>query len=420
MKPIQFLLFFGIAMFIFSCSEDESPAVQIDQPVALRIFDMDNAGNSSDIRVFFNAASLEAVSEYRIMFVPSSSAASFDLTQAQAVIAGAYDAISPFSPGNIRKNITADKTDTDGNAIGNGSKVVAFVLAVSSRTDVESVLSSPSEEFELEDTEIFDLYISSSRRHSVELYDGVTGEHIKTFISPGTAGLNDVQEVRFGKDGALYVSSMGSTAILKFNGQTGDFIESFTSGYELDRPTKMNYGPDGLLYVSQWGNTRDAVVKFDTTSGTFVGEVLPSYFQGMDQTWDDDGNLYITSWGIPDVRKFDSQGNALGVLINSSLTGPVNLWIDGDDLYVSDWSVGQVKIFDKNSGAFKSTFVTGLTRVEGYLFDGKGNLFLCDWQNNVVNRYDAITGEFREEFINDQVNLNTPNSITFGPNQRPD
>lgn len=411
--PILLLL-----VILFNCSDDDPGIVELDKPSNIIPFDIDNNNNASDIRVFFNTPeNAEFISEFRVILVNSLASSSFDISQAESLNQSAYHKVIS-SPGQFRFNLTDQLTDSDNNPITNGNTYVVFVLAIASSGNIENVISAPSGELELTDLPLYDLYTSSRDNGSVELFDGVTGEHIKQFVKGGSGGLSRTQEVLFGNDGALYVSGRDNSSILKYNGETGAFMGSFTTGYALDEPTKMNYGPDGYLYVSQWGQTKDAIVRFDTATGAFVDEIVLSYFQGMDHAWDSDNNLYITSWGIADVRKYDMDGNYEGILISNNLVGPVNLWINGDDLYVVDWTDGNVKIFDKNNGSFKSTFLSGFNRVEGHVFDHNGNLLLCDWADNQVKKFNATTGSLISIFI-DVDKLGTPNSITLGPNHRP-
>ena len=84
-----------------------------------------------------------------------------------------------------------------------------------------------------------------------------------------------------------------------------------------------------------------------------------------------------------------------------------------------DWTDGKVKIFDKNDGSFKSTFISGFNRVEGFVFDQNGDLLLCDWADDIVKKYDAATGQVIKVVISNN-RLATPNSITTGPNHRPE
>lgn len=264
-----------------------------------------------------------------------------------------------------------------------------------------------------------DLFVSSSLTHSVKRFDGETGAFLGNFILRRAGGLDNTQECIFGPDGHAYVVGFGNNAVLKFHGATGESLGAFSSGFLLSGPTKATYGPDGDLYVSQWGGTR-RVVRFDAITGAFQGQATNvPVTNGMGQAWDADGNLYLAFWGNDGtdggVLRFDPAGNLLGSFVAPGfLLGPVNLWFDGaGDLLVQDWTQGSFERFDGSTGAWKSTFVTGLTRTEGWTWGPDGKLYACDWQLNTVNRYEA-DGSFDVVFASG-ANMSNPNDVTFGP-----
>lgn len=263
-----------------------------------------------------------------------------------------------------------------------------------------------------------DVLVSSRNTHSVKRFNGKTGEYIKDFIPPNSGGLGTTQEVAYGPDGHLYVSGRSNDFILRYDGTSGEFIDAFTSGYNLDQPTKMTFGPDGMLYVSQWGTGKNSVARFDAQTGVFVDEATPQLGQPMGHAWDGDGTLYVAVFNAANVRAFDAEGNTTGnFLRGGALGGPVNLWFDdAGDLLVVDWTDGTVKRYDGETGAFKSNYITGLTRAEGVAVGPEGALYICDWQDNRINKYDPETGRFLEVFT-DEGGLQHPNSIIFMPSQ---
>lgn len=261
-----------------------------------------------------------------------------------------------------------------------------------------------------------DLFVSSRNTNSVKRYHGPTGAYLGDFVKSGAGGLNATQEVLFGMDGHLLVSGRGNKHILKFDRDTGDFLGNFTSGYDLDNPTKMTLGPDNLLYISQWGLQKKKVVRFNFATGAFVDEFTEiDLNEGCGHAWGATGNLYVASFGSADVRKFDPQGKFLGVFTEAGrLQGAVNLWFgESGDLFVVDWTLGAVLRFDGQTGSFKSNFITGMQNTEGFIFGPDSSLYLCDWSRNTVNRYDR-SGRFLGVFANSG-DMRAPNSVVFGP-----
>ena len=261
------------------------------------------------------------------------------------------------------------------------------------------------------------IYISSRNTNSIKYYQQ-DGTYLGDFVAPLAGGLSKPQDLFFHPhDGTLIVTGIDNNAIKRYNPQTGEFLGDFSSGYSLSRPTKMSIGPDSLLYVSQWGSIQNKVVRFDL-EGQFIDEFTQNGIpNGCGMAWDEVGNLYVSYYGnggTGAVQRFGAQGNALGQFISSAnLNGPVGIWQnEAEEWLVSDWTKGTVERFD-TTGTHLSTFINGLTNVEGHTFDSEGNIYLCDWSRNVVNRY-LPDGTFDVVFINTG-GLLAPNSIIFGP-----
>jgi len=260
------------------------------------------------------------------------------------------------------------------------------------------------------------IYISSRNTNAIKRFD-LNGNFLGDFVKPGEGGLNRPQDLLFHpKTGHLLVTAINNGGIKEYDPQTGAYLGHFSSGYFLDKPTKMRIGPDSLIYVSQWGVTQNKVVRFDL-NGNFVDEFTSNGVpDGMGVDWDANGNLYVSTFGGGSgglVYSFDSNGNSTGTFINSTiLEGPVGIWKNASShWFVVDWTLGSVFRFD-DQGNYLDTFITGFTRLEGHAFDAAGNIYLCDWQDNKVNRY-LPDGTFDTVFISG--GLGSPNSILFGP-----
>jgi DNA-binding beta-propeller fold protein YncE len=89
------------------------------------------------------------------------------------------------------------------------------------------------------------LYVGSDLTDSVLRYNGMTGAFIDTFVPPGSGGLNGTNDIAFGPDGNLYVASFLSDSVLRYNGATGAFIDAFVP------PGSGGLGfPRELLFIS--------------------------------------------------------------------------------------------------------------------------------------------------------------------------
>jgi len=60
---------------------------------------------------------------------------------------------------------------------------------------------------------------------------------------------------------------------LRYDGDTGNFIDVFASGGGLSLPGGLVFGPDGNLYVSSPGFTTtqpDMILRYNGTTGAFI------------------------------------------------------------------------------------------------------------------------------------------------------
>ena len=102
------------------------------------------------------------------------------------------------------------------------------------------------------------------------------GDFLNAFVSAQSGGLDGPGGLDFGSDDHLYVSSVFSDQVLRYDGMTGTFIDAFvsTQGGGLDSPRGLVFGPDSNLYVSS-GET-DAVLRYDGTTGAFIDAFVSS------------------------------------------------------------------------------------------------------------------------------------------------
>jgi hypothetical protein len=161
------------------------------------------------------------------------------------------------------------------------------------------------------------LLVGGTRSNNIVLFDETTGTFLGDFISPGSGGLRDPDDLTFGPDGNLYVSSGGSSglnlfdpnypqdsAVLRFS-PSGEFLGVAASGNGLTRPYGNAFGPDGNLYVSSFRTNQ--ILRFNGTTGAFIDVFASDNNGGLGSTgglngpndllFGPDGSLYVTIQG---------------------------------------------------------------------------------------------------------------------------
>ncbi len=192
-----------------------------------------------------------------------------------------------------------------------------------------------------------DLFVASQNAGEVLRYNGQTGQYLGVFAS----GLNAPGGLLFDSaNNTLYVSEFGQyngSTIDRFNATTGASLGSIGSGSALMGGAGMAIGPDGLLYVSSFSN--GSVLRFNPTTGAPAGIVPgdpsatfasgPLTFGGTNSlVFDKTGKLDAVGLFTFDVYQFGSNGAQLGDLIpyGGGLVYPCSMLIaPNGDLFVS-------------------------------------------------------------------------------------
>ncbi len=176
-----------------------------------------------------------------------------------------------------------------------------------------------------------DLYVVSGGTDEVLRFDGVSGTFIDVFVTAGSGGLDDPVDLRFGPDGHLYVTSRGTNAnpdqnaIMRYDGQSGAFIEVFATG--LQQSISLDFGDNGDLYAG--ARATNEVLRFDGQTGqpkgVFVANAagpsgaLRQVLFGNDANGDGVRDLYVLNQPTLEIRLYDgTNGSFLGVFARLS------------------------------------------------------------------------------------------------------
>ncbi|MGB5898949.1 MAG: NHL repeat-containing protein, partial [Geitlerinemataceae cyanobacterium] len=263
------------------------------------------------------------------------------------------------------------------------------------------------------------LFVSSEYNDRILRFDAETGDFIEVFVPTGSGGLGAPLGLTFGPDDNLYVSSAITDEVLRYDGETGDFIDVFASGGNLEEPDYLAFGPDGNLYVSSPIN--DRVLRYDGTTGDFIdvfasggGLAIPD---GL--TFGPDGDLYVTSSFTDEILRYDGDtGDYMGVFASGGgleYGDGITFGPDGN-LYVSNLYTDEVLYYDGITGDFIDAFVPegygGLDEPTGVTFGSDGNLYVSSNYTDEILRYDGITGEFIDVFAYSR-SLESPVGLAF-------
>lgn len=234
---------------------------------------------------------------------------------------------------------------------------------------------------------------------------GETGEFLGDFISASEGGLVAPDDLTYGPGGDLYISSgntLENSAILRYNGTTGEFKGVFAARNGLLRPYGSAFGPDGNFYVSSF--LGDQILRFNGTTGQFVdvfasGNGLPGGLNGPnDLLFTGDGSLYVTTQG--------------SVAVDGTPTFP---GLPSQVLRFSPGSTIPTVFVDQPQPSLDSL---GFVSFLGLALGPEDDLFVSDFAND-IRRYDINSGDFIATIATNYTGTTPSNnfvgSLTFGP-----
>ena len=219
--------------------------------------------------------------------------------------------------------------------------------------------------------------VGNTNGNNVVLVNTDTGRIVRDFIAAGSGGLISPDDLTYGPDGNLYVSSGTKTggAILRYDGRTGAFIDEFATSDSLRRPYGAAFGPDGLLYVSSFRS--DEILTYNATTGAFAGvfasgDGTANGLNGPnDLLFGPDGTLYVTTQG----SVADANGDV-------SFT-------QKSQILKYDIATGTGTVFVDQPAPWPTSF--GFVSYLGLAFGPDGNLYSTDFANG-IRAYDLATG----------------------------
>ena len=280
-----------------------------------------------------------------------------------------------------------------------------------------------------------DLYVSNGYEnsngsdHTVERFDGQTGQSKGSFVIPGSGGIDVPNGMAFGPDGNLYVASSNTGQILRYDGQTGAIIGNgeFATTGSFFQPRFIAFGPDGNLYVGDTGPL-DRILKFNGVSGALIETFVATGEGGMGtpygMAFDAAGNLYVASYDTDEILKFDSNGDVVpgGPFIaagTGGLDNPRGLTIGPDGLlYVANGATESILRFDPLTGDFIDnndyTFGADIQLPYGVTFGPDNNLYVVSTDLGTVMKFAGPFGTTTPTIITTTALIVASNGVDFG------
>jgi streptogramin lyase len=233
------------------------------------------------------------------------------------------------------------------------------------------------------------IYASNFGTNTVTQYDAVTGAFVGTPVIAGPE-LNGLNGVRLGPDGSFFVAGQFTNNVVHYS-STGALLNVLdpanTAG--LDSPQDLVFGPDGALYVTSSAN--DKILKYDAGTGAFLGVFADLSGNGhtgpIGVAFGPDGNLYVTTFDSGQVFRLNGQTGAIlgstsapaGLALTVAAFGPDgNLYTGSLDLATFAGGVYRYNTTTNLLTLFVAPGSGGLQSPGGITFGPNGNLLVSN------------------------------------------
>ncbi|MEN8144181.1 MAG: NHL repeat-containing protein [Gemmatimonadota bacterium] len=304
--------------------------------------------------------------------------------------------------------------------VGAAAVLAAGSIAIIAAGDGKPALSTQHESMRRTQSTAL-VYTANLKANTVSVHDLATGQPAEYQVEPNAGGLSAPTGVAIGPDGLLYVSSSGTDQILRYDPDTGGFLDVFTDDERLAGPFSLAFAADGSLFVSS--GRANVVLRVDGESGQVLGvaatDTLMKVPIGL--AVQGDSLLHVASAGSNAILTFALK---TGVLLHGTASDDLKFPSDvalGPDgaLYVSSAFDGKLVRMDASTRA--TSEIARLPGEGGVMvgiaFDGEGRLLAGDFGRSRLYILDSLDNpEFR---LLTEVGLAGPENIVVRSLKRP-
>ena len=165
------------------------------------------------------------------------------------------------------------------------------------------------------------VYVCNGTR--VRGYDLTSGIEVMNVLISGSAFLNDLAA---DANGILYISDFNSKRIYKLNTNTQEYWIYVASTTNTPNGVYVDAQRNRLLLCC-WGS--NAPVRAVNFSDSTISTLITTPYSNCDGiSLDRNNNVYISTWGIQSVVKYDINFTAPAVVIASGLSNPADIYVN--------------------------------------------------------------------------------------------
>ncbi|MEO8512489.1 MAG: T9SS type A sorting domain-containing protein [Ignavibacteria bacterium] len=185
---------------------------------------------------------------------------------------------------------------------------------------------------------VTDFVSSSGGTHGIAIYNGVAyacqGSTVRGFSLSNAAqvftatitGATFLNGIAIDNTGIIYLSDFTNKRIYKLNSSNGSFWQYITSTISTPNGLVLDF-PRNRLLICCWGGS--APVRSINLADSSMSVLITTPYSNCDGIkLDKYDNVYISTWGIQSVVRYDINFTLSPVVVTSGLSSPADIYIN--------------------------------------------------------------------------------------------